>query len=268
MPVDDLGEFTERLDDAFGRWMAEGARDYEFQFKWLCFCAPQMTTRARITVESDSITGATYEPETGAEAPAGTPKTESYRTVTGLFDLLREAVGRKAHSIQATFDPEDGHPITAFIDYVDRVADEEMGFEVQSIRFPGRDYAALQEELDLMRARWTAAAAADYTFIMRWGCFCPPEITAPVRVTVRSGKVDSVDYVERGRFDQPPGIDRFVTIDGVFDFVQRQIDNEADSIKVSYDRALGYPAEVTVDLIAMAIDDEQALAITEVTLNR
>ncbi len=259
-------DLSRRLDQAFGRWMASGGREYEMTFKWVCFCAPQTTTAARITVMDDAITSAVYAPEPGWQLPDGEPDLASYRTVLGLFDFVRDAMERDAASITAVFDPTDGHPLSAFIDFDERLADEEMGFQVTSMKYLGRDYSVLAAEAEAMRKVWVAQSGGDYDFEMRWGCFCPPEYIAPVVITVRVGAIESVRYKDTAQFAGPPDPTRYMTIEGVFDFIKQQIGREADSIKVTYEPSLGYPSQVTIDQIAMAMDDEQALTISNVVL--
>jgi hypothetical protein len=48
--------------------------------------------------------------------------------VDGLFDLLEDAVERRAEEMRVSWDPARRYPTRVWIDYDDRVADEELGF--------------------------------------------------------------------------------------------------------------------------------------------
>ena len=55
----------------------------------------------------------------------------------GLFDLLRAAIEGGAHTIDVTYHPALGVPIDFWIDYLENVADEEVGMRVTEAVGPG-----------------------------------------------------------------------------------------------------------------------------------
>ncbi len=80
----------------------------------------------RVTVQDGVITGVTELASEIARDP------ETFRTINSLFDLVQDAYERDAHEIQVEFDPGRGYPIRIWIDYVEMMADEEMGFTLLS----------------------------------------------------------------------------------------------------------------------------------------
>ena len=54
-------------------------------------------------------------------------------TVGDLFDLLEEAYDRGAVTVNVTFDSEAGYPTELYIDYDQRMADEEIGYTVTDL---------------------------------------------------------------------------------------------------------------------------------------
>lgn len=67
----------------------------------------------------------------------------SFVTIDGLFDIVLDARGRKAASLNATYDGVRGHPLQVGIDYVAMMADEEMYYTAgdfkarqRVVRFP------------------------------------------------------------------------------------------------------------------------------------
>ena len=100
-----------------------------------------------------------------------------------------------------------------------------------------------QAELDRRRARWTSNRADDYSFVFTDVCFSCSE--GPVTIRVENGVVASVKYVESGK--APEHDYSKVTIDRLFDVIQKAIDGKASEIKATYDPEIGYPTDVRID---------------------
>ncbi len=120
------------------------------------------------------------------------------------------------------------------------------------------DDGDLQSELDANRSAWESLAYADYDFRLQISCFCPPEITQPVRVAVRDDVIASLTYVVTD--DPVPAQHRgvFLTVDGLFDRIQDAIDGGADSITVVFDPELFYPTSIAIDYELQTADEEIA----------
>jgi len=109
-------------------------------------------------------------------------------------------------------------------------------------------------ELARNRQRWAGAAVHDYTFDYQLLCFCAPDATEPVRITVRQ---DAIVAVVRQRDGLPAGTSPvWPRIDVLFDDIQRRLDQQVARITVVYDPTYGYPRSIAVDVAAMAADDE------------
>ena len=105
-------------------WEAQGLTDYTFDVRRVCYC--QFVGDVRVTVKDGVITGVTEIASEVARDP------ETFRTIDGLFDLVQDAYDRDAHEIQVEFDPGRGYPTRIWIDYVQMMADEEVGFTLLS----------------------------------------------------------------------------------------------------------------------------------------
>ncbi|MCH2476238.1 MAG: DUF6174 domain-containing protein [Gemmatimonadetes bacterium] len=116
-PENDLAEYR-------ALWEAQGLRDYTFDVRRVCYC--QFMGDVRVTVQDGVITGVTELASEIARDP------ETFRTINSLFDLVQDAYERDAHEIQVEFDPGRGYPTRIWIDYVEMMADEEMGFTLLS----------------------------------------------------------------------------------------------------------------------------------------
>ena len=116
-PENDLAEYR-------ALWEAQGLRDYTFDVRRVCYC--QFMGDVRVTVQDGVITGVTELASEIARDP------ETFRTINSLFDLVQDAYDRDAHEVQVDFDPDRGYPTRIWIDYVEMMMDEEMGFTLLS----------------------------------------------------------------------------------------------------------------------------------------
>jgi Family of unknown function (DUF6174) len=92
---------------------------------------------------------------------------------------------------------------------------------------------------------------------VRTACLC--SMYGPWDIVVRDGVMASATPVDRGsQLDVAEG---FRTVDELFGQLGRA-EREAGRVSVVYDDALGYPAQVYIDWIANAIDDEMAWTIS------
>jgi hypothetical protein len=108
------------------RWEAAGPAAYEMTLRRSCFCPPDWRGPFRVTVRDGAVASVTYE---GAPVDA-----ERAVTVDALFDLVADAAARRAERLDVVYDPDWGYPARLFIDYDARIADEEVGYEVEAFR--------------------------------------------------------------------------------------------------------------------------------------
>jgi hypothetical protein len=114
--------------------------------------------------------------------------------------------------------------------------------------------SADQLELTRNRQRWTSAAIHSYEFDYQRICFCAPESTQPVRITVRQDAVVAVVRRSDGLpVGSPAGWPR---VEDLFDDIQSRLDQKVARLTVDYDPTYGYPRSIMVDVEAMAVDDE------------
>ena len=85
-----------------------------------------MGSDVRVAVKDGVITDVTELASAVARDP------ELFRTIDGLFNLIQDAYDRNAHEVQVEFDPGRGYPTRIWIDYVQMMVDEEMGFTLLS----------------------------------------------------------------------------------------------------------------------------------------
>ncbi len=120
-----------QLDINRKKWESEMVSSYNFSFQWSCFCLPDYVAQVNITVRENRIHGAAFV-EGDIPIPLEVAK-ERYRTMEGLFNLLQSAIDENAETISVTYHPELGYPTEVWIDYDERIADEERGFTIHSL---------------------------------------------------------------------------------------------------------------------------------------
>ena len=109
-------------------WNEQALSSYQYVFNWSCFCLPEYTAPVNIKVEGGEWTGISLVHD-------GVPVIEKdwkrYKTIEELFDIIDEAFLQDAKEITTTYDSDLGYPMSVFIDYDERIADEERGFNVK-----------------------------------------------------------------------------------------------------------------------------------------
>ncbi|MET0553763.1 MAG: DUF6174 domain-containing protein [Vicinamibacteria bacterium] len=116
-----------RLDQARAQWRAQAIVDYRFVFSRGCFCVTEYREPVTVTVRGRTI-------ESVVSVAGGVPReTDGYATVEGLFDLVQNAIDEDADGIRTEYDPARGYLKSAYLDISERIADEELSFEVQSL---------------------------------------------------------------------------------------------------------------------------------------
>jgi len=113
--------------------------------------------------------------------------------------------------------------------------------------------------MDSARARWDAAGIRDYRFEFHQQCECGPALADAAVVEVRAGSVTRVNYRDSGEAAAPSARRLFPTVDDLFDRIADAIQQNAASLIVSYDPALGYPTQINIDYDLQVIDDEVAI---------
>lgn len=113
------------------------------------------------------------------------------------------------------------------------------------------------------RSIWQASGLGDYSFAYNEVCECPPVLSRPNLVEVRSGRVWRVTLTDTEQIVDEQTEALFPSVNDLFDRIDAAIRQEAASIQVSYDPTLGYPTEITIDWNPMAVDDETKITVTD-----
>ena len=125
-------------------------------------------------------------------------------------------------------------------------------------------------ELSLNQNKWQDANADHYRFELTVGCFCPFRSQMPLTVEVQNGEVVSMIDVNGEAVSPTDPMSEFIlkyaTIDRIFSELESDSVQEADKLTVTYDPTYGYPADVSIDFIERAMDDELYLTVSALEL--
>lgn len=117
------------LEAARARWRTLGSQSYSYEVNRSCFCllgGRQMS----VTVQAGAVTAAEFQ-DSGAGVEAALL---SYvPTVADLFDLIEDALDRKASYFSAAYDPSYGYPTRIEIDYSSSAADDELAISARDL---------------------------------------------------------------------------------------------------------------------------------------
>ena len=124
--VDPEDPERDALESARNRWDANGPASYRTTQMHVCFCGEEVRGPVTIRVAASGTTR-TYVSD-GRAVPASYE--QFFPTIAQLFDEIERALDEDAHDVQATYDARTGAPLEVFIDWEERTADEEQGWNL------------------------------------------------------------------------------------------------------------------------------------------
>ena len=109
---------------------------------------------------------------------------------------------------------------------------------------------------------WTDLAITDYDMTIHKACECPPPAGIPIHVVVRDGRVVQAKIAEGPGAGDPVELrDIPGTIPMLFDTVRAAIDDDPDTLEISYDADYGFPRQIRIDRRKAYSDDETRYAV-------
>ncbi len=246
----------ELLAEARLVWKANRPDSYEVTYSLACECdgGPWF---ARVD-GTEIVASGRIGPEVGGEAP--------YPSIDAIFDEIEATIAQDEFPVDVEYDQDFGYPRSYIFNEPELPVDG--GFILTVTAFeanPSPGDPAARQAFEEALARWEDAGLADYDYTFTRGCFCPEEWIGPYQVAVRVGEIVrasfkgidlfDVEMLEIGRYDEI-----IKTVPALFDEVERAL-READSFTAEYHPRLGYPANVYIDWIANAADEEVSYSI-------
>lgn len=124
-----------------------------------------------------------------------------------------------------------------------------------------------KSEYDSNLDRWQNANITHYRFSLFVGCFCPFQNVMPLGIEVQDGEVVSMAYSDgtpvSAHDPQLEFLSRYATIDRIFSELKADLNGGADEVTVKYNDPYGFPEQVNIDRIKLAIDDELGLTVSD-----
>lgn len=104
-------------------WNQQNISNYRYTLSNSCFCITEARGPVVIEVRKGRTTSITNA-DTGQ--PVNPELFQKYDTVPKLFNLIGDAITRRASSLTVEYDPTLGYPTQINIDYSSQIADEEL----------------------------------------------------------------------------------------------------------------------------------------------
>lgn len=116
-------------------------------------------------------------------------------------------------------------------------------------------------ELQRNRRKWINQNISSYRYTLRVRCFCNPQVTQPVVIEVRNGKVTSIVAANTRKSVNPEPFKNYDTIPDLFNLARTAISKNASRLVVTYHPTLGYPTQMSIDYSDRIADDEISFTI-------
>lgn len=128
------------------------------------------------------------------------------------------------------------------------------------------DYTTLEAALDENRTKWKTAAAQRYQFRFQRSCFCLPDYTRAVHLTVNDSRVEAAEFADTNEAVDPEHFGRYETVEALFELIAEAIEGGAARIDAEFDGELGYPVNLYIDRHLMMADEEQGFEAGELVI--
>ena len=116
-------------------WKSQNITSYDFTLTRSCFCPEDWRGPVNIQVRNGTVTSTKY---VSNGQTATSEKFGDVDTIEELFAVIRDAYegkntfDQKAETVEVTYHPQMGYPLTIFIDVSTQIADEEQGYTIEN----------------------------------------------------------------------------------------------------------------------------------------
>jgi len=114
----------------------------------------------------------------------------------------------------------------------------------------------IASEIQSNREKWMAHEISDYEIEMQKICYCIPEVVRMMIFEIDDDKVKAVSYADTGDDVDPQHYGNFNTIEGMFSFVEQELEKNPADLIIAYDEEYGYIKELSIDYKQNIADDE------------
>lgn len=130
----DWSVFIEGANEAQAQWLDEGPANYVITQVRHCVCSADERGPVRITVtrsgSTETISSMVY---VDGDLPVPPIYQEHFHSVTGLFEVIREAARARVPGLQITYDSNLGYPRRIVIDRQANIVEDDVIYEVSAL---------------------------------------------------------------------------------------------------------------------------------------
>jgi hypothetical protein len=119
-------ELIQEVNSQQKLWNEKNISNYTYSLRINCFCVTERVGPHMIKVVNNKITtvnGQPYNPDVTGTLP----------TVTELFEIIKLKLAQKPYQQNIKYDPVLGYPTEVHFDMDQRIADEEVGYIIESL---------------------------------------------------------------------------------------------------------------------------------------
>ena len=112
------------------RWATAQLHDYEFDYRLLCFCAPDATEAVHVVVRADVIVSVVRKRDglPAATVYGGGPRVDE------LFAAVQRAIDQHPARLDVTYDATYGYPTSIIVDVELMAVDDESSISAGNLR--------------------------------------------------------------------------------------------------------------------------------------
>jgi hypothetical protein len=112
-------------------WNQQNISNYRYTVSNSCFCIGDARGPVVIEVRNGQTTSIT---SVATGKPVNPEFFQNYNTIPKLFDVIQDAINRKAFSLDVQYSARFGYPTQINIDYNSQIADEEKYLTIENFK--------------------------------------------------------------------------------------------------------------------------------------
>ncbi|MCC5656094.1 DUF6174 domain-containing protein [Nostoc sp. XA010] len=126
-----LRRAEQRLEFNRRFWNQQNIYNYSYELSNSCFCIGDARGPVVIKVRNGQTTSIT---SVATGKPVNREYFQNYNTIPKLFDVIQDAINRKAFSLNVRYNARFGYPTQIDIDYNSQIADEERYLTIENFK--------------------------------------------------------------------------------------------------------------------------------------
>ena len=130
-PTPQSSNAAQQLQRSKQLWAKQKISKYRYTLRRSCFCLPKSTEPVSIAVRNGKVTSMV---DASNGQPVNREYFAKYDSIAKLFDIVEDAIAKKAHQLSVTYHPTLGYPTQINIDYDQMMADEELYITVENLQ--------------------------------------------------------------------------------------------------------------------------------------